>query len=82
MHDIEKDLKTSLCKYCEQLNYWDGYFCDVKISQPYNLESIKSHREVFDIIECENFKERKPHEYCGLQKEICVFWCNNCKEEN
>lgn len=32
MHDIEKDLKTSLCKYCEQLNYWDGYFCDVKIS--------------------------------------------------
>lgn len=83
MRDVEVDLKDSKCKYCGNLNYWDGYFCNIEINQPYNLDTLKNHRNVNNIIECDNFKIRKPHERCGFNNnEICLFWCNNCKEND
>ena len=81
-HNIEIELKKSVCKDCENLNYWDGYFCNIDIADLayYNLEIINKHKNSLENKkECEHFIVRKPRSNCKTDKEICPFWCFNCE---
>ena len=76
-HNVEIELKESICKDCEHLDYWDGYFCD-NINRPLNLKVIEEYRNIINVKECDDFETRKPREDCKTNKKICPFWCTNC----
>lgn len=74
-HDVEIDLKGSICKDCGNIDYWDGYFCSVKELTPLN----PTRESLTNISKCDKFIVRKPHFSCKINREICPFWCDNCE---
>lgn len=74
MERVYRDLHRLICKDCENLNYWDGYFC--KRGRHERKDKKLSRRA---LKHCDAFVDRGfgKREYC--RKTRCVFWCNDCE---
>ena len=82
-HNIKKDLK--LCGKCRHLDYWDGYYCDLRMKDTVNFPNDDEPYDILSIISCDYFQKR---ESCKLvqnnNKAIsnefnCPFWCLECE---
>lgn len=80
-HSIKKDLK--LCGKCRHLDYWDGYYCDLKMQN----DNDEDPYDILNIISCDYFQKREPCEIVlnnikSISNEFdCPFWCLECKYE-
>lgn len=65
---IYEDLKGKPCVECENLSYWDGYYC--KIDSKFIDDK--------NTINCEEFKPRELRDVCKEHVDKCKFWCLGC----
>lgn len=72
MHVIEDDLRNHKCKTCDNLYFWDWYFCGLEKHQ--DGEGFLSEQP---LKECEGYVKRKGI-YNGCKNHECIFWCLEC----
>ena len=72
-HNIEKDLANHICKTCNNLSYWDGYYC--------KLGKHQTKREKLNgrpLKCCDKYEKKYGKNWEGCKTQECIFWCSDC----
>ena len=73
MKRIDLNLKDLVCKTCDNLTYWDGYYCKLGKHQ-----TKKGFLHKGRLLRCDNYIKRIGSNYPACKDTECVFWCREC----
>ena len=70
---IEKDLPNHICKTCDNLGYWDWYYCELG-KHKNKVGKLRKTR----LTKCSDYKKREGKNWDACINQECMFWCAEC----